>query len=250
MSPRDTARILDRTRFVAAAYYPRGTKQPGERSFIAAGRGSYPSGMAGFSFATSSAWKKTKSAAGNRYWSSGEYSLSVALGADLALVSDGDPFSASPPVRPPEDFGGFREGKPLAGWLPDPQNSVNRFLETLQVPIRVPAEEFYFSLQNAPEAAGAGSSEAWEMGFRVGTPTEQHARGLATLISMARIFAPPPAGAGKAPEGALDPARIMELLFYRLPEQEGRWMVLRSGPMEAGEIALLFSAFSVYSTKK
>ena len=247
MTSKDTARILDRTQSAAAAYYPRDAAAgDAGRSFIVVGKGSYPSGMAGFSFTTSSAWKKVKSLTGNRYWFSGDYGISVALGSELALVSDGDPFISSPAVRPPEEFRGFQEGKSLAGWLSDAQNSVNRFLETLQVPIRVPAEEFYFSLQNAPETSEA---ETWEMGFRIGTPSEQHARGLATLISMARIFSAP-GGEAAAPEGTLDPRRLMELLFYRLPEQEGKWLNLRSGPMSAGEIALLFNTFSVYSTKK
>jgi hypothetical protein len=181
----------------------------------------------------SSAWKKVKSPTGNRYWYAPAGGLGLALGPKLALVSSGDPFAPEKllPEDIPGEFALFRQSLAVAGWIPNPREPVNNFLSVLQIPIQIPAEEIFFGAARAGE-----DRDKWELVFRIRTGSANQARALVTLFGLARIGI----AAGAVPE-AVRP------LFSNLPVQDGAILMLRSGPMDEKQIALLFNAFSVYS---
>jgi hypothetical protein len=301
--------ILRRTRGAAAVFFPGDSAESSESRFFAAVWGRYPHRAVNLGLAFNRSWKRTASPTGKHYWHSRPAAdqpepdragpeagppgapfpagsaafpggLSLALGSGLALLSDGDPFSFSPGPERPEAFGEFRRDSVLSGWLPAPAPRINRFLEALEIPIMIPAEELLFALvplsrngPELPEAPGgegpagglgggprggpAGGPEGYELLFRIKTPSVSQARALVTLFSMARLFMPSPeVPEGQSPGGQAAPAagedpdealRAVSSLFALLPVQEGVYLTLRSGPMDAGRAALLFRIFSVYS---
>jgi hypothetical protein len=231
MDGRDARDVLDRTGATVAAFYP---EQAAQRFFLA-GWGSYPSTRAGISMALSRDWKKAKSETGKKFWFSKGWGLGVAVGSKLALASDKDPFAPGGAASP-EGFEEFRKACVLAGWMPNPEEALNRFLQAMEIPIKIPAEEFFFG------AVRAGGDERWELVARVRAPAPSQARALVTLFTMARMFIGNATG-GEGLTGALP------LLFANIPVQDGTDLSLRSGIMETKEIALLFNSFSVYSSK-
>jgi hypothetical protein len=238
---RDAAEILDRTDTAAAAFYP---EEAGRRFFLA-GWGSYPSWRAGVSMAFSRDWKKLKSETGKRYWYSKSRGIGAAIGAKLAYAAEGDPFAAAGggPVISPDGFEEFRKACVLAGWIPAPREPVNRFLADMEIPLQIPAEDFFFGI-----AGAEGGNEGWELLFRVRTPSASQARALLTLFSLARMFAVNSAvediGVPQGPDDGL--GGLLPALFANLPVQEDKDVVLKSAVMDAEKTALLFKTFSVY----
>jgi hypothetical protein len=184
----------------------------------------------------------------------------------MILLTDGDPFSFSPGAAGPETFADFRRGGVLSGWLPGPALRINRFLEAVEIPLMIPAEELFFSLiplspetPGLPEAPPGEGPPArfYELSFRVKTPSVSQARALVSLFSMARLFIPFPESPGvpatgwkPGDPGEPDPDEALAALapiFASLPSQEGVYLTIRSGPMASREIALLFGIFSLYS---
>jgi hypothetical protein len=235
---KDARNVLDKTGTAAAAFYP---EQAAQRFFLA-GWGSYPSTRAGISMAFSRDWKTAKSETGKNFWFSKGWGLGVAMGAKLALATDKDPFAPGGAVSP-ERFEEFRKACVLAGWMPEPGESLNRFLQAMEIPIKIPAEEFFFgAVRTGGTTSGAppGEDDKWELIFRISTPSPSQARALVTLFTMARMFIGNASG-GDGLMGALP------LLFANVPVQDGVDLSFRSGVMNTKEIALLFNSFSVYS---
>jgi hypothetical protein len=272
----DAARILDRTRYAAAAVF---SPASGKR-LQAAAWGDYPRFGAGLALASARDWKKHRSPAGP-FWYSAERDISLAFNRARAFVALGPaepgaaaapgpaagPYTRGPGVSVPLSFAAFREGACLALWLENPVEPLNRFLEGLRLPIRIPAEEFLAALvplsypeeaPGSPESAlkaagpetigtampgpgGAGGRTLYEIRLQIRAPSETNARSLMTLFSAARLFIPRAAEAGP---GA---AELFSLLFSRPPEQEGPHIKLRSAPVDEEGIALLFTLFSLYS---
>jgi hypothetical protein len=224
--------VLDRTGYAAAAFYP---KQAAQRFFLA-GWGSYPSTRAGISMAFSRDWKTSKSETGKKFWFSKSWGLGIAMGAKLALAADKDPFAPGGAYCP-EGFEEFRKSCALAGWMPEPEEPLNRFLQVMNIPIKIPAEDFFFGVVRA-----GGEDDRWELISRIRTPSPSQARALVTLFTMARMFIGDATG-GDGLTGALP------LLFANIPVQDGADISLYSGVMDTKEIALLFNSFSVYSSK-
>jgi hypothetical protein len=247
MNPKDVSRILDMTDSGMAAFYP----DDAERRFYFVGQGNYPNRQAGFSFAFSRAWKKVKSETGNRYWYSKGNKLGLALGKNLALVSDTDPFfsnralSSDGTLNPaPEAFEEFRRPCVLSGWLNNPGDTINRFIERIGIPITIPAEEFYFGAIKAP--AEGGSGDFWELSFKVKAPSTAQARAFLSLFTLARLFMQ----RGTPEESGtlfMGPREAAALLFANVPQLDGAFLTFRTEPLETGAIALLFTMFSVYS---
>jgi hypothetical protein len=231
---RDAREVLDRTGTATAAFYP---EQAAQRFFLAAW-GSYPSTRAGISMAFSRDWKKAKSETGKKFWFSRGWGLGVAMGAKLALATDKDPFAPGGAASP-EGFEEFRRTCVLAGWMPNPSEPLNRFLQAMEIPIKIPAEEFFFG---AARTGGEFEDERWELISRIRTPSPSQAKALVTLFAMARMFI------GNAPGGE-GLVGALPLLFANIPVQDGADLSLRSGVMDTNEIALLFNSFSVYSSK-
>ncbi|AEF81785.1 hypothetical protein [Leadbettera azotonutricia] len=237
---KDARDVLDRTGTAAAAFYP---EQAAQRFFLA-GWGSYPSTRAGISMAFSRDWKHAKSETGKKFWFSKGWGLGVAMGSKLALATDKDPFAPGGAASP-EGFEEFRRACVFAGWMPEPGEALNRFLQAMEIPIKIPAEEFFFGAARAGgtvSGAPPGGDEKWELAARIRTPSPSQAKALVTLFAMARMFI------GNA-SGSEASGGVLPLLFANIPVQDGADLSLRSGVLDTKEIALLFNSFSVYSSK-
>lgn len=262
-SGKDAGKILDSTETAAAAILHEGQ---GRRFFLAA-RGNYPRVRANLSLSFTKGWKKLKGSTGNSYWYSKNDDIALALGSDLVLVSDTDPWeilpAGIPKETPPAAFMEFRQTMALAGWVSSPSGSIDSFLSSMGIPLQIPAEELYFgaerlpadkSSQDAPNTAGPQSAPAgapWQLVFRVRTPSVNNARSLLGLFSVARFFlqrgAIPAAGQdGLSPDkDSLSPQEAAALFFANNPEQDGAFLTFRTAPLDENKIALLFAMFSV-----
>jgi hypothetical protein len=277
-SSAQVSEILDKTRFAVAALY---SPESG-RGIRAVTWGNYPNVRAGLAFSMSKEWKRKKSAAGQSYWYSPAYRLSLALkpGQAFAAVAPAavretteqaaaweaselaaGPFTQGPGIDVPEGFDAFREGACLALWMENPAESLDRFLSALRIPLRIPAERLMAGLSELPPAlpdVGAwepgtaaqdpgGFGLLYEFKLRIEVPSEANARTMMTLFSTARIFI---FRAGNQGELDQETFRLLSLLFTRPLEQEGASLTLHSPPLDEEGIALLFSLFSVYSQEK
>lgn len=232
VNKKDMAQILDRTNSAVAAYYP----ETAPRRFLAAAKGKYPSARANMSFSFSSRWKKRKSAIGDSYWYSARDKLAVSLSGNRAFVSDGDPFVPSPGTVSPEGFPEFRRGAVLAGWVDDAAPRINQFLETLGLPIEIPAGQTLFTLYR--------KEDLYEGKLRLETPSPAQAKGLAAIIGFARLFLPRTDALDLEEP---DQMSLAGILFANPAEADGKYLTLHTGAMSEKGIALLFALFSVYS---
>ena len=229
-------RVLDMTDTAAAAFY---SPEDG-RGFLLAARGRYPSSRLRFSLGLSSAWKKTRSETGGRYWRSGKDGLSIYVDPRYVLISGGDPFFRTGGLRAPERFEEFSEGAALAGWVPDAEPLIGRFLTDMRIPLGIPANLVVFGIYPAEEDAANPASRFFAK-LRLELPSPGHAVALTAMIALFRSFVVKP----DLPESGELP--LVPLLFANVPVQEGASLILRTDLMDAEEIALLFTAFSVYS---
>jgi len=259
-SGKDAAKILDSTSTAAATVFASGPMAAGQdRRFFLAAAGDFPRVKANLSLVFSKGWKKLKGSGGNKYWYSQNDKIALALGSDLTLVSDSDPWGIflgeHPAETPPEAFMEFRRGMVLAGWLPNPSGSINGFLESLGIPIQIPAESFFFGAAKSPsDAAGNAAAGPWELAFKIKTPSASHARSLLSLFSMARLFVQRGALVqngfnGKlfpTDKGSISPQEAAALLLSNTPEQDGEFLTLRIKSLDGDKMALLFNMFQVH----
>ena len=250
-SSKDAAKVLDLTKTAAGVVFPEAQNKDGqggqERRFFLAAFGDYPRVKANFSLIFTKGWKKQKSPTGNSYWYSKDQGLALALGPDIALVSNSDPFEDFPKETIPAGFIDFRRGMALAGWLPDSSEKINGFLDAMGLPVQIPAEDFFFGAARLP---GKDPSDApWELIFRIRTESASQARSLLSFINMARLFLLRGIGQEeKSGDGSsMGPMEMAALLFANPPEQDKDALIFRTGPLGEDGIALLFTAFSLYS---
>ncbi|MDR1587030.1 MAG: hypothetical protein LBS57_06220 [Treponema sp.] len=246
LGDRQTRQMLDRTKTAVAALYP---AESGRRYQLVSW-GSYP-GSAGMAISLSREWKKQRSAGGAVYWFSAGNRISLALNTKQAYVSSSlsetpsDPITVSGPELPP-DFNEFRRGALLSCWLEKPGDTINQLFKAMDLPLQIPAERVYLSLfpfTGADEAASqkpAGDGSRYEALIRIEASGASQARALATLISMAKIFASNVSG----DEG---PVVLAAVFFANPPVQDGSRLNIKTAPLSKKEIALLFSLFSIYS---
>ncbi|MDR0377763.1 MAG: hypothetical protein LBH70_08225 [Spirochaetaceae bacterium] len=234
---------LDMTDTAAAAVYP-----PGDgRGFLLAAQGRYPNSRLRFLLGVSSAWKKTRSTTGGRYWRSETDNLSIYIDPRYALLSGGDPFPRSGGVMAPPRFAELREGAVLAGWVPDAAAMIDRLLFGMQIPLSIPAGLAVFGVYPAaadpPDGEGRAANPAHRFfaRIRLELPSPSHAGAIAAMIALIRSVIVNPAFA-EAGEFSLAP-----LLFANPLVQDGSSLILRTADMDAEEIALLFTMFSIYS---
>jgi hypothetical protein len=232
-SGQQAAEILDKTDSAVAAVYPPGFP----RSFLVAAQGAYPGFRAGLSFALSPSWKRVRSPEG-AYWRSSLQGLSVALDKRRAFVSDGDPLIPPPGPEAPEPYGALRRGALLAGWSDYGGASLNQFLASLEIPLRLPADRIVFAVYDFPAGGEPGLYQAL---LRIETPSVSQAKGLAAIFSLARIFL------ADLPPEAAGPLALAAALFANPPVQDGPALIARPGPLDAPGIALLFTMLSLYS---
>lgn len=229
------AQALDMTDTAAAAFY---SPEDG-RGFLLAARGRYPSSRLRFSLGLSADWKKKRSETGGRYWRSEKDRLSVYVDSRYALISGGDPFPHTGGVAAPECFGEFSKGAVLAGWVPDAESLIGRFLADMAIPLLIPADLLVFGVY--PAEGDAANSGPFFAKLRLELPSPSHAGALMAMLAMVRSYFVNP----DLPEaGGFPPA---PLLFANVPIQDGSSLILRTDGMDAEKIALLFTAFPVYS---
>jgi hypothetical protein len=254
LSGKDMARILDSTESAVAAVFPEG----GERRFFLAATGSFPVFAANVSMTFSRDWKKLKSPNGSSYWYSKGDGIALALGSNLALVSNIDPFAAFTSETPPPGFAEFRRDYALAGWLPNPSETVDSVIASMGVPLQIPAEDLFFGASRlSPNTAAADGNladvnptdtELWEPVFKIRTASASQARSLLVLFSVARLFVQRGLIAqGGGSSSSMSPQEAAALLFANTPEQEEDFLILRTASLDAERIALLFQMFSIYS---
>ena len=250
ISGKDVAPVLDSTTSATAAIFPDGAS----RRFFLMALGTYPRIRANISMTFSKGWQKQKSIDGSSFWYSEENDIAVALGPKLALVSNTDPFEDFEVEVPPRGFIEFSRSMALAAWMNDPSTSINNFMDSMGIPLQVPAEDFFFGVEKKPQAQVSlsnvsthnDSPAAWELVFRIRTSSDTQARSLLTLFSLARLFALRGINANESTY-PLSPQGAAALLFANMPEQDGESLILRTGPLHEAGIALLFDMFLLYS---
>ena len=238
---RDIDDILNRTNSAAAVVF--GPNEGSQRSFFLAAFGSYPRSMANFSFSFSRDWRTQRSSTGSRYWHSRSSSLSLALARNMVLVSDHDPFDVS--LRNdsvPPGFLDFRRDKALAGWINDPLEFFDSLMDSMEIPIRIPAEELYFGLISLPNAHDDETEKLWEMTMHIRVGSDRDARTFQGLLNIAMLFFRP------APGMDMSTQLLLSLLMANPIQQNEEFLILRSPPMNVAALSLLFGIFSISSS--
>ena len=247
MSGQDAAQVLDRTESAMAVVFP--STSGGERRFYLAAFGSFPNRRANFSFSFSRSWKKQRSSAGNTYWLSRDNRIALAMGSNLALVSNIDPFVEPSAVIPPQGFVEFRRAMALAGWLSGPAEYLDGFMGFIGLPIHIPAEDFFFGAARLPAGTG-DDSHIWELVFKLRAASAREARAFLAPFNLAVFLFRRGVGMPEeSPSGTVTFMDIVAMLFANPMEQEGEFLIMRTAAMDSATVALLFNFFSLYSSQ-
>ncbi|MDR2663367.1 MAG: hypothetical protein LBC31_10275 [Treponema sp.] len=207
---------------------------PADRHFYAAAAGNFPGVRGGLFFSASRDWEKKVSASGIEYWYSDKSRLSVFLNARNAYLSDGDPFVPPPGAESPPALEGLRQGAVLSGWMENPGSAINRIVAAFGVPIEIPSDRLVFSVYPAGD-------EEYAAVLRFETPTAAQAGALVRIFGLAK------AGLALADFSEHpDMETLAEAFFAQAPRQDGNALILRTGVMSGGDLALLFNTISVY----
>jgi hypothetical protein len=205
------------------AFYPKGSPQ----TLLVAARGDYPNALTSLSLTASADWKQARAWNDAAYWRSDAGELSVALNAKWVLVSDGEPF-AKTQASAPAGFEPFRADTApdaaLAGWI-ESASLINRFFSSLDIPIEIPAKTAFFS--------AAKTDERYDTLIQIEAVSEDQAKNFATLFSLAQLFI-----------GENSDNYLARSLLANPAEQNGVFLKLRIGPLDASGVAGLFTALS------
>jgi len=252
LSDKDMTRVLDSTETAIAVMFPEGQ----DRRFYLAAKGSFPVFTANLSLTFNKNWKRMKSPGGGRYWYSQSDGIALALESKLALVSNIDPFTDLALEIPPPGFNEFRRGFALAGWMPNPYETVNHVISTMGVPLSIPAVDFFFGASHlSPDPASTDDPtdgnpmdmKLWAPVFKIRTPSASNARSLLALFTVARLFIPQRSiDQGAVGSNFRTPQEAAALLFANTPEQDEDFLTLHIASLDAASIALLFQVFSIY----
>ncbi|MDR1362602.1 MAG: hypothetical protein LBJ35_00930, partial [Spirochaetaceae bacterium] len=182
------------------------------------------------SFFFDPAWKKEKSITGGKYWRSSKNNVSLFMQKNRTHISDADPFFTEDAAETPENFALFSDGSCVSAWLTG-IGLVNRALERINLPITIPATALF--------AAVFPLGDDWRIAFRLETPAPAQARGLVSVLSMARG-----ALAGNYIRG--DGMEFLRLLLSEPPEVDGSAIVLKSPPLPQSVLSGLITSLSIY----
>ncbi|MDR0442661.1 MAG: hypothetical protein LBH44_04550 [Treponema sp.] len=221
--------MMEKTDFLVVAVYP---PESGKRLQIAA-TGSYPSAQAGMALSFNKDWKKQRAESG-AYWYSVKDKFSIALDSKQAFAASWLDTPASPiaaGAEIPEGFNEFRHGTTISLWLPDPGPKMNKLLDSMGIPFQIPAERLLAGLFPV--------QDKYEMVIRMQFPAAAQARGIASLLSLARNF--PPSFSADNPNSVL-----AAVFFANPPVQDGQNINIKSAPLSENEVALLFRMFLLY----
>jgi hypothetical protein len=221
--------FLDMSDSLTAAVYGEGSA----RRFMAAASGKYPSARGGLFFSASKDWERARSVSGIEYWRSPKSGLSVFLSAGRAYVSDADPFAPPPGAESPPVLAVLEKGSVFSGWMERPKLSLNRIAAALGVPIEIPAERLLFGVYTA--------DGGYRVVLRIETGNALQAGALVRIFSLTRTAI---SGAELPEKKGLE--QLAAVFFANDPVQDGSAMVLTTGIMDGGDIALLFNTLTVY----
>jgi len=242
--------MLDRTHSAALAVFTPSVED--DRRFQLVSWGSYPASGSSMAFGSNKDWTKQRSASLNMvYWHSSKAQLSVAVSSSQAYVlaamtkTPHDPIASAGGVTIPGGFGEFAKGAVFSCWLSDPGPMLSQRLKSANIPLEIPAEQLFIRMFPA-----SAPQPAYETHVQITLPSATHARTIASFISIARAFMPP-----AQPASALQPgdnggaqnsdAAFMSLLFANPVVQEGSSLLFTLPPLNARDISLLFSMFSL-----
>jgi len=260
LNDKNMKQMLDRTRSAAVAVF---TPSPeDDRRFQLVSWGNYPASGASMAFGTNKAWKKQKSASLNTvYWHSEKAQMSVAVGSSQAFVLVAmtkiphDPIPSPEGIKIPDGFGEFARDAVFSCWIPNPAPSLNQKLKGMGLPLEIPAEQLFISLfppDGQASASQPSSSALYEAHIKIKLPGETQARAIIALLSLARTFMPPPKMPPPAePSDSQDilaqksAAMMVYILFANPIVQEGDSLIMKTPPLNARDISLLFSMFSL-----
>jgi hypothetical protein len=230
--------FLGKTNTAVLALYPPGRSAAGsgERSFLLIGYGgNYPVFLSSVAMTFDPAWKKKKSPAGKKYWTSKKTRLSFFMQKEETYISDGELFFDRGDAEPPASFGVFNEGAQMAAWITD-ISPLNNALARMDIPVTIPADALFI--------AGFRHGEDWQAVFRMETPSPAQARGLLSMLLLLR----------KALDGNYikdaNAANFARFLLSESPELDGRAIILKSPPITRARLAGLTELLSVYLKKK
>ena len=222
--------MIDRTSFAAAALFP---KESGY-SFQITAWGNYPGSIAKVAFNANKSWQKKRSEQGYQYWHSPVDRISIAITQRnvfvVSMLNDtrSDPFLTG--AQFPEGFNEFRLGSGgmsrviLSCWVESPGPIFQRILSQTGVPIRVPIRQLFINLHNA------SSQQMYEAVIRLQLESAAHARGLASILSIAGNFT------------SNDPELKLAMLFLANPPiQNGINLDIKTNPMSEEEISQLIN---------
>ncbi|MDR1249691.1 MAG: hypothetical protein LBK63_10345 [Treponema sp.] len=254
-----TGRFLDKVDFLSGAVYP--GESPRKLQLHAwKQKGKVPGAGALF---LSAKWAKTASPTGGTYYHSDAYGLSVSTQGSHAFVSDGDPLVFDPPVAAPDTLAELRWEAVLLGWLNHAGTPINNFLSAAGIPVRVPTDRVLFGVHrfSASDADGetatgidddddnptsrpgsAPKGPLYVLRLRIETENPNQARALAALLAFVRVFAE-----SQDINAETEYLETLRPLLANPPSQDGADLAIQTEPMTAGEIALLFNRFAVYS---
>jgi hypothetical protein len=222
LNDKQTKKMIDKTSFCAAALFPKEST----RLFQAAAWGNYPSLRAGIAFIFSKYWKKIKSA-GEKYWHSSAYNLSLVLNSEQAFVASSPsyPVSSAPGVKTPEGFGEFGMQSPVSCWIENPAPLLSGLLNETGIPLQIPVRELFINLYPAP-------GNQCEAIIRMQFENAAYARGTMSLFSLAGNFS-----------SDSIPAKI---LLSNPPVQNGNKIDIKTAVMNEKDISLLFQMIFIY----
>ena len=260
--------MIDRTQFAAAAmYFPH--MAPGVmRRYQLAASGSYPASGAKMAMGNNKHWQKLHSPVSkNEYWYSAESGLSIAVTATTALVSavyitadhavtentainytEIDPFSAGR-TAVPDGFNTFSEGSILSCWINDPGPTVDKRLAEAKVPLKFPANQLFISIY--PLHKADDGELMYEARLRAEFANAAQARTLTVLLAIAHGEMAPHKNASQT-DSAKDHtvggnfADMAALFFANPPVQDDKYLTIKTNPLSARYLSLLFRSFSLW----
>ncbi|MCL2802264.1 MAG: hypothetical protein FWD28_10965 [Treponema sp.] len=224
---RQTAQLLDRTDFVAAALFP---DESGRRLQLAAW-GNYPSSQAGLVFSFDRNWQSRRSSSSQSYWYSPPGRLSVAMTSKqafmLSLLIDTptEPFAAAPGIEIPEGYADFRQSAPLSCWMENPGSIISGMMSQAGVP-------FSFNVQKLFVNIFILEDNQYEAVFRLRFENNSFARGFAALLGMA--------------SGFIQDNNLAKLFLANPPVQRGTDVDIKTASLSGEEMSLLLQMISLY----
>jgi len=230
LKDRQTAQMLDRTNYIAAAIFPAESK----RNFQIAAWGNYPSSMAGIAFRN---WESLISQTGQPYWYSDINKLSIALSSNQAFIASSftdepfDPLTLAPGVAIPQGFNAFRQGTPglpeapISCWFENPSQMITDLLNQGGIPLQLLAKQLFINLYCITD-------NQYEALIRLVFENVSFARGMAAILNLAG--------------GNISDNAVINLILSNPPVQNNNYIDIKTPILSDNDLINLFDIFSFY----